>query len=116
MGQAAVVTSGGYQRYFEQDGQTYIHILDPATGYPVDNDLLSVTVVTADGAVADALSTALFVMGSENALDFYDWAYDTVGGFELVLITRDDRIIVTAGLEKSFSLESEGYTCEYYSG
>lgn len=109
IGEAAVVTSGGYQRYFEQDGVTYIHILDPETGRPVDNDLLSVTVVMDDGASADALSTALFVMGAEGAMEHYR----TVGGFELVLITKDDRIIVTPGLRDRFEERGEGYTYEY---
>jgi len=109
IGEAAVVTSGGYQRYFEQDGVTYIHIIDPETGYPVDNDLLSVTVVTADGAEADALSTSLFVMGAEGALEHYR----TVGGFELVLITEENEIIVTPGLVDSFEERGEGYVYEY---
>ena len=51
----AVVTSGGYERYFEEDGRTYIHIIDPRTGYPVENDLLSVTIVSPDGTLADGL-------------------------------------------------------------
>ena len=109
VGQTAVVTSGGYQRYFEQDGQTYIHILDPATGRPVDNDLLSVTVVTPDGARADALSTALFVLGAEKALD-YAAAHEDV---DLVLITKDDRVLVTAGLKDGFTEAGKGYTYEY---
>ena len=109
VGQTAVVTSGGYQRYFEQDGVTYIHILDPATGMPVDNDLASVTVVTADGARADALSTALFVLGSQGALD-YAAAHDDV---ELVLVTKDRRVIVTAGLAEGFQENGEGCTYEY---
>ena len=109
IGEAAVVTSGGYQRYFEQDGATYIHIIDPETGYPVDNDLLSVTVVTDDGAEADALSTSLFVMGAEGALAHYR----AVGGFELVLITEDGRIIVTPGLADCFEERGEGYVYEY---
>ena len=113
VGQTAVVTSGGYQRYFEQDGKKYIHILDPATGYPVDNGLASVTVVTADGATADGLSTALFVLGEEKALDFYDRAYDSVGGFELVLITDDGRVVVTPGLAEGFTENSDDYTYEY---
>ena len=110
VGQTAAVTSGGYQRYFERDGVTYIHILDPAAGYPVDNDLLSVTVVTEDGALADALSTALFVLGKDGALDFYR----EQGGFELVLITKDDRVIVTPGLTDRFTeTAAETYTYEY---
>lgn len=109
IGETAVVTSGGYQRYFEQDGVTYIHIIDPVTGYPVDNDLLSVTVVTADGAEADALSTSLFVMGAEGALEHYR----NVGGFELVLITEDNKVIVTPGLADCFEERSEGYVFEY---
>lgn len=108
VGQAAVVTSGGYQRFFEQDGVTYIHILDPETGYPVDNDLLSVTVVTEDGAAADALSTALFVLGKDGALAFYD----AQGGFELVMITKDDRVIITPGLDGLFTESGQGY--DYY--
>lgn len=109
IGEAAVVTSGGYQRYFEQDGMTYIHIIDPETGYPVDNDLLSITVVTADGAEADALSTSLFVMGAEGALEHYR----AVGGFELVLITEENKIIVTPGLADCFEERGGGYVYEY---
>ena len=109
VGQTAVVTSGGYQRYFDQDGQTYIHILDPATGLPVDNGLLSVTVVTADGARADALSTALFVLGEEGALS-YCAAH---GDMDLVLVTKDSRVIVTDGLADGFTENSEDYTYEY---
>lgn len=112
VGQGAVVTSGGYQRYFEQDGVTYVHILDPATGYPVENDLLSVTVVTEDGTEADALSTTLFVLGADGALDYYE----SRGGFELVLITKDSRVIVTPGLAESFSENGDGYIYEYISG
>jgi len=108
VGETAVVTSGGYQRFFEQDGVTYIHILDPETGYPVDNDLLSVTVVTEDGAAADALSTTLFVLGKDGALDFYD----EHGGFELVLITKDDEVILTPGLHGLFTESGDEY--DYY--
>lgn len=109
VGQTAVVTSGGYQRYFIEDGVTYIHILDPATGMPVDNGLLSVTVVTPDGARADALSTALFVLGEADALK-YAAAHDDV---DLVLVTEDNRVIITAGLAEGFAENGEGYTYEY---
>lgn len=110
MGQGTAVTSGGYQRFFERDGATYIHILDPVTGYPVESDLLSVTVVTDDGAKADALSTALFVMGKDRALEFCR----EQGDFELVLITGDDHVIVTEGLAADFQETApERFTYEY---
>ena len=109
VGQTAVVTSGGYQRYFDEDGVRYIHILDPATGMPVDNGLASVTVVTADGARADALSTALFVLGERGALD-YAAAHEDV---ELVLVTEDGRVVVTAGLAEGFTENGGDYAYEY---
>ncbi len=110
LGEKAVVTSGGYQRYFEYGGHTYIHILDPMTGWPVENGLSSVTVVCDDGVMADALSTSLFILGEQGALNYYD----TYGGCELVLVTEDDRVIVTPGLRDSLEESSAAYTFEYY--
>ncbi len=92
----AVVTSGGYERSFEQNGVTYHHIIDPETGYPSQSGIISATVVAADDTMADALSTALFVMGKERA----ESLWRTVGGFEMILIT-DSEIIVTDGLDFS---------------
>jgi thiamine biosynthesis lipoprotein len=104
---ATVVTSGSYQRYFEENGVVYGHILDPATGRPAETDLKSVTIVCDNGALADALSTALFVLGEEKALSYHD-AY---GGFEAVLITADDRMVCTSGLKDC--LTETVYAVEY---
>lgn len=97
----AVVTSGNYLRNFTQNGRTYGHIIDPKTGFPADNDLLSVTIVAEEGRTCDALSTALFVMGKERAVDF--WRSN--GGFEMILVDKDGGIFVTEGIFDDFSSE-----------
>ena len=99
----AAITSGDYQRYFEQDGQIYHHIIDPSTGRPADSDLTSVTIVCSDATLADGLSTALYVMGREKALDF--WREND--NFEAVLITRSGEMYVTKGLEGKFECDRD---------
>lgn len=99
----AVITSGGYQRYFEMDGVRYHHILDPRTGSPSESGLASVTIVSKDGTLADGLSTALFVMGEEDALSFWRAHRED---FDALLVTEDGRVIVTEGIADQVSCTS----------
>lgn len=101
----AVVTSGSYERYFTgEDGKRYGHIIDPSTGYPAESGLASVTIVAKEGKLGDALSTALFVMGREEAERFWRER----GGFDMILITDERELYITEGLEDAFSVGS-GY-------
>lgn len=95
----SIDTSGGYERYFEgDDGEIYWHILDPDTGYPAKNGLISVTVLSASALTGDGLSTALFVMGLSDAIDY--WQEN--GGFEFIFITDQNEIYVSQGAESLF--------------
>lgn len=100
----AVITSGGYERYFEKNGKTYHHILDPRTGFPAESGLASATVVSKDGTLADVLSTSLFIMGKEKATDFWK---EHRKEFDMILVEESGRLLITEGLETSFASKSE---------
>ena len=100
----AVITSGNYERYFTgEDGVRYWHILDPADGYPADNGLVSVTVAGECGAECDALSTALFVEGTEQAVQHWR----RCGGFEMILVTSDGELLLTEGIAADYTAKKE---------
>ena len=103
----SIVTSGDYERYFEQDGKRYCHIFDPKTGYPAETDLRSVTVVSADSTSADAYTTALFVMGLDRAMEYCE-THD----IEAIFVCGDHTVYVTDGLKDSFSMSGTEYTYE----
>lgn len=100
----AVITSGAYERNFEQNGITYHHIIDPRTGYPAESGLSSVTIVSDDGTLADGLSTALFIMGKEAAVEFWRSHRDD---FDMVLLADDGAVTVSAGIADALTLSDD---------
>ena len=105
-----VVTSGDYERYFEEDGLRYHHILDPQTGYPAQSGLISVTVVSDTSMEADALSTAVFILGLAKGLELVQ----SMAGVDAILITEDREIYITSGLKESFTLTDQGGSYRYH--
>lgn len=103
----SVVTSGDYERYFEEDGVRYCHIFDTSTGYPAQTDIRSVTIVDDNSTRADAFTTALFVMGYDKAVEFC-----AEHDIEAVFVLSDHTVHVTDGLKDCFTLDSADYTYE----
>lgn len=104
---SAVITSGGYERYFEENGSIYHHILDPGSGKPSKSNLKSVSIVSKDGTLADALSTSLFIMGEEKAIEYWK---KSGKNFDIILMTEDNRLLVSYGIKGQVS--SENYEIE----
>jgi thiamine biosynthesis lipoprotein len=110
----SVVTSGGYERFFDWEGTCYHHLLDATTGYPRESDLLSVTVVCPDGAQADLMSTAFWLMGEEKGLALYEkLCKDPLFvSCDVIFVCADGRVLVSGGLKDSFTLTSQDYRWE----
>ena len=104
-----MATTGGYERYFEQDGVRYHHVIDPKTGYPAQSDLLSVTVITQDGALGDYLSTALFIEGKEAAL-----ARGQEEGFALILVDTEGNVYYSPSLADRFEPHDGAAAYRYF--
>ena len=96
----SISTSGSYERYFEQDGVRYHHIIDPATGYPVRSNMIAVSVFADSATDADALSTACFVLGYEKAVKLLAGLPNT----EALFIFSDNSIRTTGNLEKNIAI------------
>ena len=98
--ECSVITSGAYQRNFTEDEVVYHHIIDPTTGYPSKSDAVSVTIIGKDGAICDALSTAIYIGGSEYAAEIHRQHKD----FEYVILTKDKEVIASKGLSGNIKL------------
>ncbi|RKD21568.1 thiamine biosynthesis lipoprotein [Caminicella sporogenes DSM 14501] len=101
----AVVTSGIYERFLEKNGKRYHHILDPKTGYPVENNLASVSIIADKSIDADSLSTSAFALGLEKGLDFIEHIKNT----EAIFVTKNSKIYITSGLKNNFKLSNNEF-------
>ncbi len=109
--ECCVSTSGNYERFFEEDGKKYHHILNPEDGYPADNGIVSCTVVSNRGIISDALSTACFVLGIKEGRKLAE-SY----GCETVFIDAKNNVYVSKGLKDRIELTADGYTLKNYEG
>ena len=101
-----VVTSGIYERYIEQDGVKYHHLLDPKTGYPFDNNIAGVSIITDKSIDADALSTIVFSKGVDEGLKFVE----DLPNVDAIFITKDNKIYLSKGIKNIFELQNEDFT------
>lgn len=104
-----ISTSGSYERRFEENGKEYHHILDPETGYPVENNLISVTIISESGILSDCLSTACFVLGLEEGVKLAE-EY----GCEAIFVTADKKIYATSEIYSSTEITDDSYTLIEY--
>ncbi len=103
----SIVTSGIYERYVEDaNGHKYHHILDPKTGYPYENEIAGVTIISPSSTDGDALSTAIFAMGLEEGLAFVE----NLEGVDAIFITQDAKVYTTKGIQDTFTLTNEAFT------
>ncbi|MBZ9687684.1 FAD:protein FMN transferase [Clostridium estertheticum] len=102
----SIVTSGIYERYFEKDGKKYHHILSTSTGYPCDNSIAGVSIVSTKSIDGDALSTSVFSLGLEDGMKFIN----TMPGVEAIFITKDKQVYITPGLKNNFKITDAAFT------
>lgn len=100
-----MVTSGVYERFFIKDGKRYHHILDTSTGYPVDNGLMSVTVVTPKSFDADGFTTAIFALGREKGM-----ALGREQGVDVIIVDKDKKVYVSPGVSAYFEITDPSFT------
>ncbi len=102
----AVITSGTYERYFEEDGIRYHHILSTRDGYPVNNEILGISIITDSAINGDALSTVIYTEGLKAGLK----TVETLENVEAIFITKDKEIYLSSGMRDSFELTNTDYT------
>lgn len=103
-----LVTSGAYERYLDANGKRYHHIIDPATGYPAETDVLSSTIVTTRSIDADALSTSVFILGREKGMQLIE----QLPGIEAVVIDKYHKVYTSSGMKNRVTISNDLYQLE----
>lgn len=101
----SIVTSGVYERFLEVDGKTYHHLLNPEDGYPFQNDIAGVSIVSDKSIDGDGLSTSVFSKGIKGGLEFIE----QFEGAEAIFVSQDKRVYITSGLEGNFELTHDEF-------
>jgi len=101
----SIVTSGVYERYFEFEGKSYHHILNPETGYPYEKDVLGVSIVSDTSIDGDSLSTTLFALGVDEGLKLIE----SLDGVNAIFITRDHNLHLSSGFKDIFTLTNDDF-------
>lgn len=102
----SIVTSGIYERYIEVDGKLYHHLMDPDIGYPFENGIAGISIISDKSVDGDALSTLVFGLGLEVGLEYVNQREDV----EAVFVTKDQDVYVSEGLQDNFELTNKEYT------
>lgn len=100
-----IVTSGVYERYFEENGKRYHHILDTTNGYPVENNLVGVSIIADVSMDADALSTAVFSLGPEKGKALVE----SIDGIDAIFVFQDKSLVLTEGAKSLFALTDNSF-------
>jgi len=100
-----IVTSGVYERNFTEKGKTYHHILDPFTGYPVENSLMSVSIIADKSIDADGLSTTIFALGLEKGSELIK----NLDGIDAIFVDKDKNVYVTEGIKDSLRITNDEF-------
>lgn len=101
----SVVTSGNYERYFDQNGKRFHHIINPITGYPSEGDIISATIISDNSIDGDGLSTGVYIMGVRKAIKLIE----EINGVDAILITKNKEVYVTSGMIGKFTLASNEF-------
>lgn len=101
-----IVTSGIYERFIEVDGKKYHHLLDPETGFPFENELAGVSIITEQSIDGDGLSTVVFSKGLKDGLEFINQSED----IEAIFVTKDKSVYLSKGMKGHFRLNNDEFT------